>query len=74
MESRKVLVLVLIAAAAIAFMAPSSNMGVDAAFGIEMNPCTIAECIADCKKALKEKYTSATCAASSKGKFCICLG
>ncbi|KAJ8634139.1 hypothetical protein MRB53_027475 [Persea americana] len=66
MESRKVLILVLVVTA-IALLAPYLNNGVEVAFGIELNPCTTAEC----KKVLQEKYTSAT---SFKGKFCICLG
>ncbi|KAJ8646065.1 hypothetical protein MRB53_007813 [Persea americana] len=47
---------------------------VECAFGIELNPCTTTECAAECKKALKEKYLSATCAIWSQGKFCVCLG
>lgn len=47
---------------------------VECAFGIELNPCTTTECVSECKKALKEKYLSATCAMGSQGKFCICLG
>lgn len=46
----------------------------ECAFGIAMNPCTLAQCTAECKKALKEKFMSATCAANSQGKLCICLG
>ena len=46
--------------AAISLLAPYLNKGVEAAFGIELNPCTTAECIAESKKALNEKYTSAT--------------
>ncbi|XVF08662.1 hypothetical protein REPUB_Repub07fG0022000 [Reevesia pubescens] len=47
---------------------------VEAAFGIQLNPCTLPLCIAECKKALQEKFLSATCASGSQGKFCICLG
>ncbi|KAI4336348.1 hypothetical protein L6164_014885 [Bauhinia variegata] len=46
----------------------------ECAFAIPLNPCTLAECIAECKKALQAKFLSATCAASSQGKLCICLG
>ncbi|KAJ6748370.1 hypothetical protein OIU79_029476 [Salix purpurea] len=47
---------------------------VECAFSIQLNPCTLSQCIAECKKALPEKYLSATCATGSQGKFCICLG
>ncbi|CAN4085505.1 unnamed protein product [Withania somnifera] len=47
---------------------------VESAFGIDINPCTLPECVGACKKALKEKYQSATCATGPKGKYCICLG
>lgn len=47
---------------------------VESAFGININPCTLPACIAACKKILKDKYQSATCAKGSKGKYCICLG
>lgn len=47
---------------------------VEGAFGIQLNPCTLSQCIEECKKALKEKYLSATCATKSQGKLCICLG
>ncbi|KAJ0110436.1 hypothetical protein Patl1_01262 [Pistacia atlantica] len=46
----------------------------ECAFGIQLNPCTLSQCIAECKKALQEKYLSATCASGSQGKFCICPG
>lgn len=46
----------------------------ECAFGIQLNPCTLSQCIAECKKALQEKYLTATCASGSQGKFCICLG
>lgn len=52
-------------------LAPKS---VEGAFGIELNPCTLSKCIEECKKFLKEKYLSATCATKSQGKLCICLG
>ncbi|XWS51453.1 hypothetical protein CRYUN_Cryun12cG0177600 [Craigia yunnanensis] len=47
---------------------------VEGAFGIQLNACTLPQCIAECKKALQEKFLSATCASGSQGKFCICLG
>lgn len=47
---------------------------VECAFGIQLNPCTLPQCIAECKKALQEKFLSATCAMGPQGKFCICLG
>ena len=47
---------------------------VECAIGIDLNPCTLPECIAACKKVLKAKYASATCATGPKGKYCICLG
>lgn len=47
---------------------------VECAFGIDINPRTLPECVAACKKALHEKYLSATCAVGPKGKYCICLG
>lgn len=47
---------------------------VECAFGIQLNPCTLPQCIAECKKALGEKFLSATCAMRSQGKFSICLG
>ncbi len=47
---------------------------VECAFSIKMNPCTLPGCISECKKALQGKFLSATCAAGSQGKFCICLG
>ncbi|KAM3319558.1 hypothetical protein P3S67_006758 [Capsicum chacoense] len=47
---------------------------VESAFGVDINPCTLPACIAACKKILKDKYQSATCATGSKGKYCICLG
>ncbi|KAL9372877.1 hypothetical protein Peur_035121 [Populus x canadensis] len=47
---------------------------VECAFSIQLNPCTLSQCIADCKKALQEKFLSATCTTGSQGKFCICLG
>lgn len=46
----------------------------DCAFGIQLNPCTLPQCIAECKKALHQKFLSATCATGSQGKFCVCLG
>lgn len=47
---------------------------VECAFGIQLNPCTLSQCVAECKKALQDKYLSATCVKGSRGKFCICLG
>ncbi|GFZ17351.1 hypothetical protein Acr_26g0006210 [Actinidia rufa] len=46
----------------------------ESAFGIQLKPCTLSQCVAECKKTLQEKYLSATCATGSEGKFCICLG
>lgn len=36
-----------------------ANFG-DCAFGIQLNPCTLPQCIAECKKALQQKFLSAT--------------
>lgn len=47
---------------------------VECAIGINLNPCTLPECIAACKKVLEGNYVSATCATGPKGKYCICLG
>lgn len=52
-------------------LAPKS---VESAIGIDLNPCTLPECIAACKKVLQGKFASATCATGPKGKYCICLG
>ncbi|GMI76684.1 hypothetical protein HRI_001337700 [Hibiscus trionum] len=52
----------------------SSPSLVYGAFGIQLNPCTLPQCIAECKKALQQKFLSATCASGPQGKFCICLG
>jgi len=48
---------------------------VDSAFAIPVNPCTLSECIAQCKKILGQKFMSASCVKDgSKGSLCICLG
>ena len=47
---------------------------IESAFGIDLDHCTLPKCITECKKALQEKYLSATCAMGSQTKFCICLG
>ncbi|KAK5817693.1 hypothetical protein PVK06_022621 [Gossypium arboreum] len=66
------LVLIVIAMAmGVLVLSPSL---VEGAFGIQLNPCTLPQCIAECKKALHEKFLSATCASGPQGKFCICLG
>lgn len=70
MEGKWVVVLAVLV---LAFQAMGPDM-VECAFGIELNPCTTAECVAECKKALKEKYQSAACAMGSQGWFCVCLG
>ena len=65
-----VAVMVVVAAAVVmVFPAP-----VESAFGIELDPCKLPKCISECKKALQEKYMSATCAMGAQKKFCICLG
>ncbi|KAB1217493.1 hypothetical protein CJ030_MR4G008751 [Morella rubra] len=69
----KKLALVMLKAMALGFLVLSPQP-VECAFGIELNPCTLPQCIAECKKALQEKFLSATCATGSKGKLCICLG
>ncbi|KAG4137142.1 hypothetical protein ERO13_D07G053500v2 [Gossypium hirsutum] len=66
------LVLIVIAKA-MGVLVLSSSL-VEGAFGIQLNPCTLPQCIAECKKALHEKFLSATCASGPQGKFCICLG
>ncbi|GFZ03914.1 hypothetical protein Acr_16g0005380 [Actinidia rufa] len=58
---------------AVWFLVPYPQSG-ECAFGIQINPCTLSHCVAECKKDLQEKYHSATCALGSQGKFCICLG
>lgn len=63
-------VLVLVVAMVVGF----SVVCVECAIGIDLNPCTLPECIAACKKVLEEKYLSATCAAGPEGKYCVCLG
>ncbi|MBA0732127.1 hypothetical protein Gogos_016236, partial [Gossypium gossypioides] len=65
------LVLIVIAMA-MGVLVLSSSL-VEGAFGIQLNPCTLPQCIAECKKALHEKFLSATCASGPQGKFCICL-
>ncbi|OVA09598.1 hypothetical protein BVC80_9101g123 [Macleaya cordata] len=57
----------------IAFIGMGLNP-VECAFGIELNHCTLARCVAECKKALQDKYLSAACVMGNQGKFCICLG
>ncbi|KAK7346269.1 hypothetical protein VNO80_20784 [Phaseolus coccineus] len=48
---------------------------VDSAFAIPIDPCTLSECIARCKKILGQKFMSASCVQNgSKGSLCICLG
>ncbi|KAI4343582.1 hypothetical protein L6164_010916 [Bauhinia variegata] len=48
---------------------------VEGAFAIPLDPCTLPECIAECKKILQQKFLSATCSDGSEGKkLCICLG
>ncbi|KAK7350716.1 hypothetical protein VNO77_09615 [Canavalia gladiata] len=55
-------------------MLVSEPQAVESAFAIPLNPCTLAQCIAECKKILQGKFMSATCASNSQGKLCICLG
>lgn len=50
------------------------ELGVECAIGIDLNPCTLPECTAACKKVLQGKYASATCATGPNGKYCVCLG
>ncbi|PIN23587.1 hypothetical protein CDL12_03686 [Handroanthus impetiginosus] len=71
MAVNKWVVILLVIAMTIVTMGPTS---VECAIGIDLNPCTQAECVAACKKVLEERYVSATCAAGPKGKYCICLG
>ncbi|XVE63702.1 hypothetical protein DITRI_Ditri07aG0041100 [Diplodiscus trichospermus] len=74
MEAKGVkLGLMLVVAMMLGFLVLGPNL-VEGAFGIQLNPCTLPECIAECKKALQEKFLSATCASGSQGNFCICLG
>ncbi|KAL4191987.1 hypothetical protein AMTRI_Chr06g191710 [Amborella trichopoda] len=47
---------------------------VDGAFGIEMYPCTMFQCMNECKRVLKDKYLNAACSAGSQGKLCLCWG
>ncbi|KAJ1417886.1 hypothetical protein SESBI_16353 [Sesbania bispinosa] len=46
----------------------------ECAFAIPLNPCTLPECISQCKKILQGKFISASCTNGSQGKLCICLG
>ncbi|EEF51742.1 conserved hypothetical protein [Ricinus communis] len=74
-DKRGMLGVVVVAAAMVAAVVVvfGGNV-VEGAFSIQLNPCTLAQCITECKKALHEKYLSATCATGTQGKFCICLG
>ncbi|KAG2678495.1 hypothetical protein I3760_11G004700 [Carya illinoinensis] len=47
---------------------------VECASVIQLNPCTLPQCIAECKKDLWETFLTETCAMQPQGKFCICLG
>ncbi|KAL3015509.1 hypothetical protein AAZX31_06G160300 [Glycine max] len=47
---------------------------VECAFAVPLNPCTLPECIAQCKKILHAKFMSASCTTGSQGNLCICLG
>lgn len=47
---------------------------VECAFAVPLNPCTVPECIAQCKKILHAKFMSASCTTGSQGNLCICLG
>ncbi|KAL3575490.1 hypothetical protein D5086_023591 [Populus alba] len=73
MEGRVKLGSVLVVLAVLGFLVLGPE-SVGCAFSIQLNPCTLSQCIADCKKALQEKFLSATCTTGSQGKFCICLG
>nr|KYP49693.1 hypothetical protein KK1_028561 [Cajanus cajan] len=46
----------------------------ECAFAVPLNPCTLPECIAQCKKILHAKFMSASCTTGSQGNLCICLG
>lgn len=74
MESRRVLVLVLLVVMAIALMSSTSSKGVEAVVIIEMNPCFKDQCIAACKDHFKEKFISATCSKYNNVQFCLCFG
>ena len=69
-----VAVMVVVAAAAVVMDLMVFPAPVESAFGIELDPCKLPKCISECKKALQEKYMSATCAMGAQKKFCICLG
>ncbi|KAJ8628092.1 hypothetical protein MRB53_021399 [Persea americana] len=70
MESRRVLVLVLLVVMAVG---SSPSWGVEAAYVIVMKPCTQDKCTEDCKIALKEKFLRANCPKNSSNmEFCIC--
>ncbi|KAL2347064.1 hypothetical protein Fmac_001064 [Flemingia macrophylla] len=43
-------------------------------FGIPLNPCTLPECTAQCKKILGSKFMSASCITNPKGQICLCFG
>lgn len=57
-EGMKRMALILIAMM-IGVLVFGANFG-DCAFGIQLNPCTLPQCIAECKKALQQKFLSAT--------------
>ena len=42
---------------AVWFLVPYPQSG-ECAFGIQINPCTLSHCVAECKKDLQEKYQS----------------
>ncbi|KAK7282074.1 hypothetical protein RIF29_10595 [Crotalaria pallida] len=66
--------LALILVATVLILLVLNPQPVECQFGIVLNPCTLPECTARCKKILQDKFMSASCVKNSKGMFCLCLG
>ncbi|RZC60145.1 hypothetical protein C5167_021897 [Papaver somniferum] len=47
----------------------------ESALVVELNHCTLAQCVTACKKILENKYISGACmTGNNQGKLCLCLG
>ncbi|KAI9079641.1 hypothetical protein K1719_038262 [Acacia pycnantha] len=68
---KKLWLMVIVVVAAIVVFGVRSG---ESAIAIPMSPCTLSQCIAQCKQALQAKFQSASCTTNSQGKLCICLG
>ncbi|KAK7411009.1 hypothetical protein VNO78_02334 [Psophocarpus tetragonolobus] len=64
----------LIVITAIVMLVFEAPQGVECAFAVPLDPCTLPQCIAKCKKILNAKFMSASCTTGSQGNLCICLG